>query len=96
MKKNDCNVVKDIIHIEVDKSTILVEEEEVLQCVQDEKEGSKIVVDEEIVISRSGKEATMIQKAMSNYYFANDHKEELYSFQAISNLHRNREKVSII
>ena len=57
---------------------------------------SKIVVDEELVISRSGKEATMIQKAMSNYYFANDHKEELYSFQAISNLHRNREKVSII
>ena len=93
MKKNDSNVVKDIIHIEVDKSTILVEEEEVLQCVQDEKEGSKIVVDEEIVISRSGKEATMIQKAMSNYYFAND---QLYSFQAISNLHRNREKVSII
>ena len=93
MKKNDCNVVKDIIHIEVDKSTILVEEEEVLQCVQDEKEGSKIVVDEEIVISRSGKEATMIQKAMSNYYFAND---QLYFFQAISNLHRNREKVSII
>ena len=93
MKKNDSNVVKDIIHIEVDKSTILVEEKEVLQCVQDEKEGSKIVVDEEIVISRSGKEATMIQKAMSNYYFAND---QLYSFQAISNLHRNREKVSII
>ena len=93
MKKNDSNVVKDIIHIEVDKSTILVEEEEVLQCVQDEKEASKIVVDEEIVISRSGKEATMIQKAMSNYYFAND---QLYSFQAISNLHRNREKVSII
>ena len=92
---NECNVDKDefekgindneINESNVDKYIVPIEVGNDVVLVEEEvfqveEECSKIV-------------ATLIQYSMSNYYFAND---QLYSFQAISNLHRNREKVSII